>query len=139
LGNLRRVVGERVTDDVTVGWDAFVDDTGLRLARESVDFADGGRAAFRYAFRSGKPWLLVRERGGNTVYLGWDEDGALVLNQDGSGGGVDAGEAAELQQRAAEVLRIAGQNATRARGARICPSRPRLHLHLRGAARARPH
>src|SRR5690606_14483446 len=50
LGNLRRVVGERVTDDVTVGWDAFVDDTGVRFARESVDFADGGRAAFRYAF-----------------------------------------------------------------------------------------
>lgn len=114
LGTLRRVVGERITDDVTVGWDAFVDNTGVRFARESVDFAQGGRASFRYAFRYGKPWVVARERGGRTTWVGWDEDGALVLNQAGEGTLPEA-EAGRLFERAAEVLEIASGSSGRAR------------------------
>src|SRR5690606_22117630 len=102
LGTLRRVVGERITDDVTVGWDAFVDNDGVRFVRESVDFAQGGRASFRYAFRYGKPWVVARERGGATSFVGWDEDGQLVLNQSGDAT-VPAAEAERLRARALEV------------------------------------
>jgi len=115
LGSLRRVIGERVTDDVTVGWDAFVDNSGVRFARESVDFADSGRASFRYAFRYEKPWIVARERGGTVTYVGWDDDGKLVLNQQGEGGSTSTADAAALRERAAEMLRIATQNARRAR------------------------
>lgn len=114
LGTLRRVVGERITDDVTVGWDAFVDGEGVRFVRESVDFADGGRAAFRYAFRHGKPWVVARERGGVTTYVGWDEDEALVLNQSGDGS-VEPAEAARLRERALEIFGIASAQSGRAR------------------------
>lgn len=115
LGSLRRVVGERMTDDVTVGWDAFVDDSGVRFARESVDFADGGRASFRYAFRYEKPWIVARERGGSMTFVGWDDEGNVVLNQQGEGGTTSEADAAALRSRAAEMLRIASQNARRAR------------------------
>lgn len=114
LGTLRRVVGERITDDVTVGWDAFVDDSGVRFVRESVDFAQGGRASFRYAFRYGKPWVVARERGGTTTWVGWDEDGALVLNQSGEAT-VQPAEAERLRSRALEVFEIASAQSGRAR------------------------
>lgn len=115
LGNMRRVVGERMTDDVTVGWDAFVDDTGVRFARESVDFADGTRASFRYAYRYTRPWIVARERGDTLTLVGWDADGNVVLNQHGSDGSTTAEDAASLLARAKEMQRIAGQNANRAR------------------------
>lgn len=114
LGTLRRVVGERITNDVTVGWDAFVDTDGVRFVRESVDFAEGGRASFRYAFLHGKPWVVARERGGTTTYVGWDEDGALVLNQSGDGS-VEPAEAGRLRERALEVYGIASAQSGRAR------------------------
>jgi putative lipoprotein len=115
LGNMRRVVGERMTDDVTVGWDAFVDDTGVRFARESVDFADAGRATFRYAYRYTRPWIVARERGTTLTLVGWDADGNVVLNQHGKDGSISTEDAASLLARATEMQRIAGQNASRAR------------------------
>lgn len=115
LGNMRRVVGERMTDDVTVGWDAFVDDTGVRFARESVDFAEGGRASFRYAYRYTRPWIVARERGNTLTLVGWDADGNVVLNQHGKDGSISGEDAASLLARAKEMQRIAGQNANRAR------------------------
>ena len=114
LGNLRRITGERMTDDVTVGWDAFVDDTGVRFARESVDFAEGGRASFRYAYRYGKPWIVAREQGGAVSFVGWDEDGNVVLNQRGDGK-VGDGDVATLRARAADMLQIASSRAGAAR------------------------
>ena len=106
IGALRRVTGERITDDVTVGWDAFLSDAGVRFAREQVDFGDAGTASLKYAFKDGRPWVVVREQRDRTTWLGWNEAGELMLNE-GPDGPIDAAEAERLRAGAAEVAALA--------------------------------
>ncbi|SDD83634.1 YbaY family lipoprotein [Aquimonas voraii] len=103
IGGLKRIAGERITDDVTVGWDAFLSDAGVRFAREQVDFGDAGTASLKYAFKDGSPWVIVREQRGRTTWLGWNEAGELMLNE-GPDGPIDAAEAERLRAGAAEVM-----------------------------------
>lgn len=106
IGGLKRITGERITDDVTVGWDAFLSDAGVRFAREQVDFGDAGTASLKYAFKDGRPWVVVREQRGRTTWLGWNEAGELMLNE-GPDGPIDAAEAERLRAGAAEVAALA--------------------------------
>ncbi|MCG6118241.1 MAG: YbaY family lipoprotein [Aquimonas sp.] len=106
IGAMQRVVGERMNEAVTVGWDAFISGGEVRFAREQVNFADAGTAAFRYAYQNGQPWVIVREQGRVTTWLGWNADGELILNEL-EGGGVEAAEAERLRAQAAEVARLA--------------------------------
>lgn len=103
IGGLKRIAGERITDDVTVGWDAFLSDAGVRFAREQVDFGDAGTASLKYAFLDGRPWVIVREQRGRTTWLGWNDAGELMLNE-GPDGPIDVAEAERLRAGAAEVM-----------------------------------
>ena len=103
IGGLKRIAGERITDDVTVGWDAFISDAGVRFAREQVDFGDAGTASLKYAFQEGRPWVIVREQRGRTTWLGWNDAGELMLNE-GPDGPIDVAEAERLRAGAAEVM-----------------------------------
>ncbi len=103
IGGLKRITGERITDDVTVGWDAFLSDAGVRFAREQVDLGDAGTVALKYAFKDGRPWVIVREQRGRTTWLGWNEAGELMLNE-GPDGPIEAAEADRLRAGAAEVM-----------------------------------
>lgn len=109
LGSMRRVTGERLDEDVAVGWDAFVDDTGVRVARENVELVGGGTAAYRYGYRDGRPWVLVRDSGGVTTWLGWNPEGDVVLNQRGADGSIDEEEAQRLYERAQRVFSSIGR------------------------------
>ena len=83
IGALRRIHGERLEENIAVGWDAFVEDSGqIRMAREQVDFGDAGSAQYRYAYKGGKPWVVERVQGKEKTVVGWNESGALVLNED---------------------------------------------------------
>jgi putative lipoprotein len=106
IGGLKRITGERITDDVTVGWDAFLSDAGVRFAREQVDLGDAGTVALKYAFKDGRPWVIVREQRGRTTWLGWNEAGELMLNE-GPDGPIDSAEAERLRAGAAEVMELA--------------------------------
>jgi putative lipoprotein len=103
LGTLRRITGERLDDAVAVGWDAFVDPSGqVRMAREQVETAEGGTAAYRYAYQGGQPTVVERKQGGGTTLLGWTSDGQLILNEKG-GSQASPEEVAALQKRATDV------------------------------------
>lgn len=82
IGGMRRLSGERIEDDVTVGWDAFADSSGVRFARQAIDYERGGVVSFRFAYKDGAPWILARERGGVVEMVGWAADGTLALNRD---------------------------------------------------------
>jgi putative lipoprotein len=106
IGGLNRVAGERITDDVTVGWDAFTAEGRVRFAREQVDFGEAGTASLKYAFQGERPWVIVREQRGRTTWLGWNDAGELILNE-GPNGPIDAAEAERLRAGAAEVMSLA--------------------------------
>lgn len=101
LGALRRITGERMDEQVSIGWDAFVDTVSgqVLMAREQVEVAEGGTTAYRFAYQGGQPWVIERKQGGTTTLLGWTSDGQLILNEKGSGpAGED--EIEPLRQRA---------------------------------------
>jgi uncharacterized lipoprotein YbaY len=98
IGAMRRLHGERLEEQIAVGWDAFVEDSGqIRMAREQVDYVDAGSAQFRYAYKGGKPWVVARAQGGKTVMVGWNETGDLVLNEPADSGVDPAGLYARAQ------------------------------------------
>ena len=103
LGTLRRISGERLDEAVAVGWDAFVDASGqVRMAREQVETAEGGTAAYRYAYQGGQPTVVERKQGGGTTLLGWTSDGQLILNEK-NGAQASPEEVTALQKRATDV------------------------------------
>lgn len=108
LGALRRLTGERMDEQVSVGWDAFVDDGSgqVRMAREKVEVADVGVTSYRYAYQGGQPWVIERKAGGVTTLLGWTSDGQLILNQMGGDAASDA-DVEALKQRALAVYATA--------------------------------
>lgn len=83
LGALRRITGERLDEEVAIGWDAFVDNASgqVLMAREQVEVADSGMTAYRFAYKGGQPWMVERKRGGATMLLGWTSAGELILNE----------------------------------------------------------
>ncbi len=101
LGALRRITGERMDEAVSIGWDAFVDNSSgqVRMAREQVETAEGGNTAYRFAYDGGQPWMVERKQAGGTTLLGWTSDGQLILNEK-SGGQASEEEVAQLKQRA---------------------------------------
>jgi uncharacterized lipoprotein YbaY len=101
LGSLRRITGERLDEQVAIGWDAFVDTVSgqVRMAREQVETAEGGNTAYRFAYQGGQPWVVERKQGGTTTLLGWTSDGQLILNEKGSETASEE-EVEQLKQRA---------------------------------------
>lgn len=108
LGALRRVAGERMDEQVSVGWDAFVDNSSgqVLMAREQVEVAEVGKTAYRFAYKGGQPWFIERKQGGVIAFLGWTADGQLILNESGSDALSDA-EVETLKQRALAVYATA--------------------------------
>jgi uncharacterized lipoprotein YbaY len=101
LGALRRITGERLDEEVAIGWDAFVDNASgqVLMAREQVEVAEAGTTAYRFAYKGGQPWMVERKQGGTTTLLGWTSAGELILNEKGSDTVADD-EVEQLKQRA---------------------------------------
>lgn len=110
IGGFKRIAGERINEDVTVGWDAFIASGQVRFAREQIDFGDAGSASFKYAYQDGTPWVVVREQRDRKTWLGWNAAGELILNE-GDSGVVEAAEAERLREQAAALFQVASQRA----------------------------
>jgi putative lipoprotein len=107
IGALRRITGERLEEETAVGWDAFVAADGqVRMAREQVDYAEAGNAAFRYAYQGGQPWVVERKQGRVITMIGWTSDGTLLLNEKGSESASED-EVAALRKRALDLYATA--------------------------------
>lgn len=104
IGGMKRLSGERVEDDITVGWDAFADSSGIRFAREAIDYDKRGEVDFRFAYKDGQPWILLREQGGVVHMVGWAADGTLALNKDNNDKVFDDKQVAELRDMAVALF-----------------------------------
>jgi uncharacterized lipoprotein YbaY len=100
IGGMKRLSGERIENDITVGWDAFADSSGIRFARQVIDYEKGGVVSFRFAYKDGQPWVLVREQGGVVHRVGWAADGTLALNRDNNDKAYEAEQVAEIKAMA---------------------------------------
>lgn len=103
IGGMKKFSGEAIDETTTRAWDAFADSHGLKFARQVVDYDKGGVVSFRFAYKDGKPWVIVRERGGVVTHLGWGADGSVLLNRDSNDRQLDEAAIEELR-RMAEAL-----------------------------------
>ncbi|HEY8681720.1 MAG TPA: DUF1481 domain-containing protein [Rhodanobacter sp.] len=117
LGAMKVSHGTKLDKDVSRGWQLFRQDGQLKFIRELVDYGDKGFTSTDYAYRNGKPWVVVQQTKASqdakpsaTDRAGWDDSGKLVLKQHEVGGNVqvlDADAAAKLQKQALEILSTA--------------------------------
>ncbi|HET7844871.1 MAG TPA: YbaY family lipoprotein [Xanthomonadales bacterium] len=115
LGGLKRKNGQRVIgpegkETAAIGWDAFVDDTGVRMVRETVTDADGNnRSTRKFAYKDGKPWVAISDASGSEVKIGWDADGNVVVAEKGGQADESAKDQADaLKREATEAAAAAG-------------------------------
>jgi putative lipoprotein len=113
IGGMKRVTGERLTDDYNVGWDGFFDGAELRFVRQITDRGEKGRSNVRYAYLKGQPWIVVREefpenstRPSNIMRVGWAENGELVLREETGGDAEVTSEEAKALMDAAKQVAI---------------------------------
>lgn len=98
IGGMKKVDGTYTTDDASVGWDAFSRNGDVVFVRVNTDFDAGGSRAVKFAYRAdGDPMALVMQEGGVTSRVGWDEGGAVVLNEKSGGGTLTDEEIAALR------------------------------------------
>jgi YD repeat-containing protein len=86
LGGLKRFADSRIVGpegkETAIGWDAFADESGLRMVRETISDGEGNnRFNRRYAWKDGKLWVAIRDQGGTNVRLGWDKAGNLIVKE----------------------------------------------------------
>ena len=119
LGGLKRFADSRIIGpegrETAIGWDAFADDEGLRMVRETVSDGEGNnRYTRRFAWKDGKLWVAVREQGGTTVRLGWDKDGNVIVKErNGQADESVAGDAEALAKAAKDAFDIASPRVPR--------------------------
>lgn len=108
LGGLKskrgqRVIGPEGKETAAIGWDAFLDDSGVRMVRETVTDAEGGnRSTRKFAYKDGKPWIAISDAGGSTVKIGWDADGNIVVKERDGVADESVAERADALKREAE-------------------------------------
>ncbi|MEZ5464133.1 MAG: YbaY family lipoprotein [Lysobacteraceae bacterium] len=109
LGGMQRLTGTRTDDDISVGWDAFKQDGALRMAREQVNLDNEAEVSYRYAYKAGQPWYVVRVRSGVTTQVAWDSEQRVIIAEQSNGNEVSDDDAAALRARAEALAEAIGQ------------------------------
>jgi putative lipoprotein len=117
LGAMKVKSGTKLDPDASRSWQVFRQDNDLKFIRELVDYGAKGFTSTDYAYKNGKPWVVVQQTKPNqsakpsaTDRAGWDDSGNLVLKQHDTGGNVqvlDDAAAASLQKQGLQVLSLA--------------------------------
>lgn len=117
IGGMKISNGTKLEDKVSRGWQLFREAGEVKFIREQVDYGDKGFTSTDYAFKDGKPWVVVQQkkaskdaRPNSTERAGWNGDGTLVLKQSQAGGKTEPladDEAASLQKQAHAILSLA--------------------------------
>jgi len=117
IGGMKITSGTKLEDKVSRGWQVFREAGEVKFIREQVDYGDKGFTNTDYAYKDGKPWVVVQQKKSSkdakpnsTERAGWNADGALVLKQEQAGSKTDAladEEAASLQKQATSILSLA--------------------------------
>lgn len=114
LGVMKVTHGTKLEKDASRGWQLFRQDGQVQFIRELVDYGKDGFTSTDYAYKDGKPWVIVQQtkpsRDGKPTAIdraGWSDDGTLVLKQHQVGSDVqplDADTVAKLKKEATDIL-----------------------------------
>ena len=117
IGGMKISNGTKLEKDVSRAWQVFRQNGQVQFIRGRADYGDKGFTSTDYAYRDGKPWVVVQQKKASqdakpssTEQAGWDKDGNLVLKQVVSGGKTDTlgdDEAASLKSQAENILKLA--------------------------------
>jgi putative lipoprotein len=117
LGAMKIRTGTKLDKDISYGWQVFRQNDQVQFIRARADRGDKGFTATDFAYKDGKPWVVVQQKKANQSAkpssidrAGWNADGTLVLKQHEAGGKVsvlDDADAASLKQQAADMLNMA--------------------------------
>lgn len=118
LGGMKITKGTSRNDDGSRAWQVFSKNGHVQFIRDINDNYDSGaRIKTDYAYKDGKPWIVVRNHlpsadaePTSVEKAGWNADGELVLNMvtaNGQTEKISAQEASALQSDAAKRLKEA--------------------------------
>lgn len=117
IGGMKITPGTKLEDKVSRSWQVFREAGEVKFIREQVDYGDKGFTSTDFAYKDGKPWVVVQQKKSSkdskpseTDRAAWGQDGQLVLKTSEAGGkssalGDDA--AADLQKQAEAILKMA--------------------------------
>lgn len=117
IGGMKISSGTKLEANVSRGWQVFREAGEVKFIREQVDYGDKGFTSTDFAFKDGKPWVVVQQKKASkdakptsTERAAWGQDGTLVLKTSEAGGKTsplsdDA--AADLQKQALAILSLA--------------------------------
>jgi len=117
IGGMKISNGTKLEKDVSRAWQVFRQNGAVQFIRGRADYGDKGFTSTDYAYKDGKPWVVVQQKKASqdakpssTERAGWDKDGNLVLKQVVSGDKTEAlgdDEAASLKKQAEDILNLA--------------------------------
>lgn len=117
IGGMKISSGTKLEDKVSRGWQVFREAGEVKFIREEVDYGDKGFTSTDYAYKDGKPWVVVQQKKSSkdakptsTERAAWTADGTLVLKTNDQGGKSSPladDEAASLQKQAQTILGLA--------------------------------
>ncbi|HET6552308.1 MAG TPA: DUF1481 domain-containing protein [Dyella sp.] len=117
IGGMKISNGTKLDDKVSRGWQLFREAGEVKFIREQVDYGDKGFTSTDYAYKDGKPWVVVQQKKSSkdakpseTDRAAWSQDGQLVLKTIQAGSKTSTlsdDAAADLQKQADAILKLA--------------------------------
>ena len=114
IGGMKITSGKSLGDTESRGWQVFSKDRQVQFIRELVSYDKGGFTSTDYAYKDGKPWVVVEQKMADQNAkpsainrAGWSDDGSLVLKEHVAGGKTEAlseGDAKALRKQAEEIF-----------------------------------
>ncbi|WP_448099179.1 DUF1481 domain-containing protein [Luteibacter yeojuensis] len=96
IGGMKVTQGTALKEGESRGWQIFKKGNDVQFVIELVDYGDKGFTSTNYAYKNGKPWVIVQEKKSskdakpNSIErAGWNDAGELVLKQHEAGGKID--------------------------------------------------
>ncbi|QWT19768.1 DUF1481 domain-containing protein [Bacillus sp. NP157] len=96
IGGMKVTQGTALKEGESRGWQIFKKGNDVQFIIELVDYGDKGFTSTNYAYKNGKPWVIVQEKKPSkdgkptsTQRAGWNDAGELVLKQNQAGSKVE--------------------------------------------------
>lgn len=117
IGGMKISDGTKLEKDVSRAWQVFRQNGQVQFIRGRADYGDKGFTSTDYAYKDGKPFVVVQQKKASQnakpssiERAGWDTDGNLVLKQVVAGDKTDKlgeDDAASLRKQAENILNLA--------------------------------
>lgn len=96
IGGMKVTQGTALKEGESRGWQIFKKGNEVQFVIELVDYGDKGFTSTNYAYKNGKPWVIVQEKkpskDGKPTSIeraGWNDAGDLVLKENQAGSKTD--------------------------------------------------